>query len=172
MTNAGAASGTGTVTGAFTNSGSLSPGNGGTGIFRVVNGPFTQTASGTLNINLTPSGVAGTGYDQVLITGAPGTAVLGGTLALQPQTGVLYVAGTNYDIVNAAGGISGAFATTTGATISPFLSFNRVGTTGIVTIAGTNQVYRLTVAGRLMRLGSAPRRLRTRFLWPTASRVW
>src|SRR5437870_2580157 len=68
VTNAGAASGTGTVTGAFTNSGSLSPGNGGTGIFRVVNGPFTQTASGTLNINLTPSGVAGTGYDQVLIT--------------------------------------------------------------------------------------------------------
>src|SRR5439155_4540377 len=143
VTNAGALSGTGTVTGAFTNSGSLSPGNGGTGIFRVVNGPFTQTASGTLNIDLTPSGTAGTGYDQVLITGAPGTAVLGGTLALHPQTGVLYVAGTNYDVVNAAGGISGAFASTTGGTISPFLNFSN---TGIVTIAGTNQVYRLTVA--------------------------
>jgi outer membrane autotransporter protein len=90
--------------------------------------------------------VAGTGYDQVLITGVPGTAVLGGTLALSPQTGVLYVAGTNYDVVNAAGGISGAFATTTGATISPFLSFAKVGTTGIVTIAGTNQVYRITVS--------------------------
>jgi outer membrane autotransporter protein len=146
VTNAGAASGTGMVTGAFTNSGSLSPGNDGTGIFGVVNGPFTQTASGTLNIDLTPSGVAGTGYDQILVTGTPGTAVLDGTLALQPQTGVLYVAGTNYDIINAAGGISGAFATTTGATISPFLSFNRAGTTGIVTIAGTNQVYRLTVS--------------------------
>ena len=57
----------------------------------------------------------GTGYDQVLVTGTPGTAALGGTLALQPQSDVLYVAGTNYDIVNAAGGISGAFATTTGA---------------------------------------------------------
>src|SRR5438270_804252 len=145
VTNAGAASGTGTVTGAFTNSATLSPGNGGPGIFHVVNGPFTQTATGSLNIDLTPSGVAGTGYDQVLVTGAPGTAVLGGTLALNPQTGVLYVAGTNYDIVNAAGGITGAFATTTGATISPFLTFNKVGATGIVTISGTNQVYRLTV---------------------------
>jgi autotransporter-associated beta strand protein len=146
VTNAGATSGTGTVTGAFTNSGSLSPGNTGIGIFHVVNGPFTQTAAGTLNINLTPSGVAGTGYDQVLVTGTPGTAVLGGTLALNPQTGVLYVAGTNYDVVNAAGGISGSFASTTGGTISPFLSFTKVGTTGIVTLAGTQQVYRLTVS--------------------------
>ena len=79
----------------------------------------------------------------MLITGAPGTAVLGGTLALHPQTGVLYVAGTNYDVINAAGGISGSFASTTGSTISPFLSFAN---TGIVTIAGTNQVYRITVA--------------------------
>ena len=117
--------------------------NGTTGIFRVVNGPFTQTATGTLNIDLTPSNVAGTGYDQVLITGVPGTAVLGGTLALHPQTGVLYVAGTNYDVVNAAGGITGAFSSTTGGTISPFLGFSN---TGIVTIAGTNQVYRITVA--------------------------
>ena len=96
-----------------------------------------------MNIDLTPSSVAGTGYDQVLITGTPGTAILGGTLALHPQTGVLYVAGTNYDVINAAGGITGSFATTTGNTISPFLSF---ATTGIVTIAGTNQVYRITVS--------------------------
>jgi outer membrane autotransporter protein len=59
---------------------------------------------------------------------------------------VLYVAGTNYDIVNAAGGIIGAFATTTGATISPFLSFNKIGATGIVTLTGTDQVYGLTVS--------------------------
>jgi autotransporter-associated beta strand protein len=143
VTNAGALSGSGTVTGAVSNSGSLSPGGTGTtGIFNVVNGPFTQTAAGTLNIDLTPSGVAGTGYDQVLVTGAPGTAILNGTLALHPQTGVLYLAGTNYDIVDAAGGITGAFASTTGATISPFLNLS---TTGIVTVSGTDQVYRLTV---------------------------
>ena len=144
VTNAGTASGTGTVTGAFTNSGQLYPGtNGTTGIFNVVNGPFTQTSTGTLNIDLTPTATPGTGYDQVRVTGVPGTAVLGGTLALHPQTGVLYVAGTNYDVVNAAGGITGAFSSTTGGTISPFLSFSN---TGIVTIAGTNQVYRITVA--------------------------
>nr|NUR37703.1 hypothetical protein [Sphingomonas sp.] len=144
FTNAGTLSGNGTVVGALTNSGTLSPGNS-PGIFHVVNGPLTLTGTSNLIIQLTPSAVPGTGYDQVLVTGTPGTAVLGGTLTLQPQTGVLYVAGTNYDIVDASGGITGSFATTTGGTISPFLSFTKAGTTGIVTISGTHQVYRLTV---------------------------
>src|SRR5205823_3330745 len=61
VANAGAASGSGTVNGSFTNSGSLSPGNS-PGIFHIINGPFTQTSTGTLNIDLTPSNVAGTGY--------------------------------------------------------------------------------------------------------------
>src|SRR6185312_17034287 len=73
VTNAGAISGSGTVTGALTNNGSLSPGGNATGIFTVAGGPLTLTGTSTLNIQLTPSGTPGTGYDQVLVTGTPGT---------------------------------------------------------------------------------------------------
>ncbi|WP_186728909.1 autotransporter outer membrane beta-barrel domain-containing protein [Sphingomonas panacisoli] len=139
VANAGTLSGTGTIVGAVTNTGTVAPGNS-PGILNIT-GSYTQTAAGTLAIELTPSAVAGTGYDRVAVSGAPGTAALAGTLALTPSTG-LYVAGTTYDIVTATGGVTGAFATVSGGTISPFLSFTP---TGIVTIAGTNQVYRLTV---------------------------
>ena len=140
VANAGALSGTGTVNGTLTNSGTVSPGNAGIGILNV-NGAFVQTGTGTLAVDLTTSGVAGTGYDQVLVTGTPGTAMLAGTLAITKPTG-LYVAGTAYDVVKASGGISGGFTTVTGNTISPFIN---LATTGIVSLTGTNQVYRLTV---------------------------
>ncbi|MEG3154478.1 autotransporter domain-containing protein [Sphingomonas sp. RB1R13] len=140
VANAGALSGTGTVNGTLTNSGTVSPGNAGIGILNV-NGAFVQTGTGTLAVDLTTSGVAGTGYDQVLVTGTPGTAMLAGTLAITKPTG-LYVAGTTYDVVKASGGISGGFTTVTGNTISPFIN---LATTGIVSLTGTNQVYRLTV---------------------------
>jgi fibronectin-binding autotransporter adhesin len=140
VANAGSLSGTGTVNGTLTNSGTVSPGNAGIGILNV-NGAFVQTGTGTLAVDLTTSGVAGTGYDQVLVTGTPGTAMLAGTLAITKPTG-LYVAGTTYDVVNASGGISGGFTTVTGNTISPFIN---LATTGIVSLTGTNQVYRLTV---------------------------
>jgi outer membrane autotransporter protein len=123
-----------------TNSGTVSPGNAGIGILNV-NGAFVQTATGTLAVDLTTSGVAGTGYDQIVVTGLPGTATLAGTLAITKPTG-LYVAGTTYDVVTASGGISGGFTTVTGNTISPFIN---LATTGIVSLTGTNQVYRLTV---------------------------
>lgn len=139
VANAGTLSGTGTIVGAVTNTGTVAPGNS-PGILNVT-GSYTQTAAGTLAIELTPSAVAGTGYDRVAVSGVPGTAALAGTLALTASTG-LYTAGATYDIVTATGGVTGAFATVTGATVSPFLSFTP---TGIVTISGTNQVYRLTV---------------------------
>ncbi|MBL0114347.1 MAG: autotransporter outer membrane beta-barrel domain-containing protein [Sphingomonadales bacterium] len=119
--------------------GTVAPGNS-PGILNI-DGSFTQTATGTLAIELTPSAVAGTGYDQVSVTGLVGTAALDGTLALAPAAG-LYTAGATYDIVSATGGITGGFATITGATLSPFLSFTA---TGIVTTATPAQVYRLTV---------------------------
>ncbi|WP_219893696.1 beta strand repeat-containing protein [Aquisediminimonas profunda] len=137
--NAGRLSGAGTIVGAVTNSGTVAPGNS-PGIL-TIDGSYTQTATGTLAIELTPTAVAGTGYDQVSVIGTPGTAALDGTLALAPAAG-LYTAGATYDIVSATGGISGNFATVTGATLSPFLSFTA---TGIVTTATPAQVYRLTV---------------------------
>ena len=142
VANAGALSGTGTVIGAVTNSGTLSPGNNSIGIFSV-DGSYSQTAAGTLAIQLTPAAVpvAGTNYDQLLVTGSPGTATLGGTLALAPASG-LYVAGATYDVVNASGGISGNFATISGNVLSPFITLTP---TGVVTLSGTDQVFRLTV---------------------------
>lgn len=140
VANAGTLSGAGLVNGTVTNSGTFGPGNS-PGIF-TINGSFVQTATGTLAIELTPSAVPGTGYDQVVVIGAPGTAALAGTLAITRAAG-LYVNGSTYDIINASGGITGGFTTITGTTISPFINLTN---TGIVTIAGTNQVYRLTVA--------------------------
>ena len=138
VSNAGTLSGAGTVVGNVVNSGTLAPGNS-PGIFNI-NGSFTQTSTGVLAIQVTPSTVAGTGYDQVNVTGAPGTATLAGTAAISPATG-LYVAGSTYDIVTATGGITGAL-TLTGNMISPFINFAN---TGIVNITG-GQAYRLTIA--------------------------
>ena len=139
VANAGTLSGAGTINGTLTNSGNLRPGNS-PGII-TVNGAFVQTAAGTLNAELTPVATAGTGYDQVRVIGAPGTATLAGTLALAPSTG-LYTSGSIYNVVLADGGITGAFSTITGNVISPFLSFAN---TGIVTVLGAQQAYRLTV---------------------------
>ncbi|MCY7287146.1 MAG: autotransporter domain-containing protein, partial [Cryobacterium sp.] len=138
VTNAGTLSGTGTVVGNVVNSGILSPGNS-PGIFNIV-GSFTQTAAGTLAIEVTPLAVPGTGYDQVRVTGIPGTATLAGTAALTVGPG-LYVAGSTYDIVTSTGAMTGALALT-GNVISPFISFAN---TGIVGIGGGN-AYRLTIA--------------------------
>jgi outer membrane autotransporter protein len=146
VTNASSLSGTGTVNGAVTNSGTLSPGNGGIAIFNV-NGSYAQTSTGTLAIQLVSAAapVAGTHYDQLLVSGTPGTAVLNGTLALSPSSSTLtspFVDGATYDVVSASGGISGNFSAITGNVVSPFVTLTP---TGVVTISGTEQVYRLTV---------------------------
>ena len=109
VANAGTLSGTGRVNGVLTNTGTLSPGNS-PGIF-TVNGAYSQGATGTLAVEITPSAVAGTGYDQLLVTGTPGTAALGGTLAVTMANGLgtpagPYVAGATYDVVSAGGGMS------------------------------------------------------------------
>ena len=144
VANLGDLSGNGTVVGNVVNGGTLSPGDDGPGIFNI-NGSYTQTAAGTLAIEILASDapVAGVDFDQVLVTGAPGTAALDGTLALDVSDAgsAPYVDGTTYDILIADGGISGDFATISGTELSPFISFDP----SIVTIAGTQEAYRLTV---------------------------
>lgn len=137
VTSAGTLTGSGVINGAVVSSGALRPGTS-PGILRV-NGSFAQTATGVYTAELTPTATPGTGYDQVNVTGA---ATLAGTLALAPATG-LYVAGTTYDVVVASAGITGDFTSITGNVLSPFLSF---ADTGVVTLTGTQQAYRLTVA--------------------------
>ena len=99
----------GVINGNVSNSGTLSA-NGAIGMMSV-NGNYTQSSSGTLKIEVTPTGgksAAGTGYDQLNVTGS---ATLAGTLAVQVGSGT-YTVGTKYDIVQAGKGISGQFSQT------------------------------------------------------------
>jgi autotransporter-associated beta strand protein len=99
--------GHGTVGGNVSNGGIVEPG-GSIGIL-TINGNYTQTSAGLLNIEVTPSAVAGIGYDQLVVHGA---ASLAGTLGVQVDTGT-YTIGTTYNIIAAAGGVSGQFSTIT-----------------------------------------------------------
>jgi uncharacterized protein with beta-barrel porin domain len=109
FTNMGVLSGTGTISGNLVHSGVLSPGNS-IGTIRVT-GNFTHT-SGTYVTEVTSQGQS----DRILITG---TANLqGGQVAVNPVAGQVFAPVTRYTILNAAGGLSGAFS---GVSSTPFL---------------------------------------------------
>ena len=133
----------GVITGAVTNSGTIAPGHS-PGIISIV-GSFTQTSTGTYAADVYGNGtstvVAGVDFDRIAVSGAPGTAALAGTLAIT-QNGGTYVTGTTYDIITTTGGISGAFTTVTGTSISAFQSLSNLVANG-GGIQGTN--YRLVV---------------------------
>ncbi len=102
--------GHGTIDGNVLNQGVVSPG-GSIGIL-TVDGNYTQTSGSTLTIEVTPSTVAGSGYDQLRVTGK---ASLAGTLAVQVDGGAYNVTssvGSAYDILHAASAVSDRFATT------------------------------------------------------------
>jgi hypothetical protein len=71
--------GLGTVNGNFTNAGTLSLGFGGSTGILTVNGNYTQTLSGTLNIKIGGT-IAGTQYVQLVVAGTGHVATLAGTL--------------------------------------------------------------------------------------------
>ncbi len=97
--------GHGAIGGNVVNDGTVRPG-GSIGIL-TVDGDYTQNSGGTLNIEVTPSTVAGTGYDQLQVRGS---ASLSGALAVQVDRGT-YIVGSQYDILRATGGVSGSFTT-------------------------------------------------------------
>ena len=99
---AGTLAGHGTVGGTVTNSGTVAPG--GTIGTLTVSGNYTQGAGSTLGIEAD----AATSSELVV----SGAAALAGTLALTFDPGV-YVAGTQYTLVTAAGGVSGTFGALT-----------------------------------------------------------
>ncbi len=133
----------GHITGAVTNSGTIAPGHS-PGII-AISGSYTQTSTGTYAADVYGNGtttvVAGTDFDRIAVSGAPGTAALAGTLAVT-QNGGVYVAGTTYDIITTTGGITGNFATVTGTNLSAFLSLSNAAANG-GGIQGNN--YRLVV---------------------------
>ena len=108
--------GIGTIRGNLANAGQLSPGASPGTI--TVTGNFTQAATGTLTIEL----ASATSFDSLAITG---TATLGGTLAVSGLNGFVPQAGQTFPIIDAAGGVSGKFATVSSpwGTVSPMLKF-------------------------------------------------
>lgn len=98
----GSLSGTGSIQArSFTNGGMLHVGDD-PGTIDIA-GNYTQLPTGTLQIEVGPTSVS-----QLNVTGA---AALAGTLALEPVDGATIRLGQTYDILNATGGISGAFST-------------------------------------------------------------
>jgi autotransporter-associated beta strand protein len=101
----GTLSGTGTVVGSLTNSGTVRPGNS-PGTLNVV-GSYTQTSSGTLRAEV----ASPTNYDKISISVLPGTANLNGTIAptllggYRPQPGQVFPG-----VVTTTGGVVGTFS--------------------------------------------------------------
>lgn len=95
--------GHGRIDGLLSNSGNVAPG-GSVGILTVAD--YTQSSSGTLSIEVTPSTVPGTGHDQLNVLGS---AQLAGTLAVKVGSG-RFALGSAYNIVHAGAGLSGTFA--------------------------------------------------------------
>ena len=130
--------GHGTITGAVTNTAGGIVAPGGTIGTLTVSGNYTQGSTSTLSIEVSP-----TAASKLDVTG---TAILAGTLKLVYDPGVY--SGTTYDIVHAAGGISGTFGTVTsnaGAAITQSLAYtgtdvNLVDPTGSFEVAPTTDI--------------------------------
>ena len=69
-------------------------------------GNYTQSGSGMLVLDATPTMTIGTGYSQLL---ANGRATLSGALGVDLGSGT-YAIGGKYDLIHASGGVSGIFS--------------------------------------------------------------
>jgi hypothetical protein len=120
--------GTGVINGLVNNNGSISPGYPlGT---LTVNGNYSQTAAGALNIVIGGMAV-GTQYSQLTVTGA---ASLNGSLNISVSNGFAPNAGNQFTILKFASG-SGTFSITNGLYISNGLAFFPVySTTNLVLV--------------------------------------
>jgi len=110
----GTVSGNGTVGGDLANpAGKIAPGNS-PGILSV-DGNYTQSAGGTLEIELASNGgVAGTDHDRLAVTLA---ASLDGALDLQLDGGYSPTIGDSFAGIVTAGALSGQFATTSNVVV-------------------------------------------------------
>jgi phage baseplate assembly protein gpV len=102
----GALSGAGTVNGNVTNAGKVSPGGDGAAGVLTINGTYTQTDSGVLLIELGGT-TAGTGYDQLKVSGA---ASLAGTLTVSLLDSFTPASGDSFQVLTFASR-TGDFAT-------------------------------------------------------------
>jgi hypothetical protein len=125
--NGGFLSGTGNINASVTNGGQVIPGGTGAAGTLAINGNYTQTATGSLNIELGGT-IPGSQYDQLNVNGS---AYLGGTLNLRILPNLGHVCGGTFAIVNGSP-VSGTFATVNGLsqpgglTLSPAYSSTSV----------------------------------------------
>ena len=104
VNSAGLLSGTGT-TGSVVNDGMVQPGDAGIGQLHI-DGDFSQTASGQLDIEIDAAGVSPSVNNDHLH--ATGTANVNGILNVVAAPGA-YSTGTQYTVLSATGGVTGAF---------------------------------------------------------------
>jgi hypothetical protein len=119
LTLTGTLSGSGMVQGNVINSGVIQPGQPGVPGILTINGNYTQTASGTLNIEIGGPN-PGTGYDQLVVTG---TATLDGTLNVSLLNGFVPNVGDRFQILT-FGSRSGDFMTENGLDLGGGLRFD------------------------------------------------
>ena len=107
--------GSGTINGNVMNSGTISPGNS-PGILSI-NGSYTATTGSRYDAEIAGLGGAGAlnGHDSIVVSGLPGTYSIqsGAELNVIKLNGFEPAKGDSFRIVNAAGGITGAFSTFT-----------------------------------------------------------
>jgi autotransporter-associated beta strand protein len=117
---AGTLGGNGTIAGLVTNNGTIAPGNS-IGLL-TVNGSFVQSAGSIYQVELNAAGQ----NDRINVTGAPGTAVIQGGTVQVLAAGGTYGKSTTYTILNATGGVSGAYAGVTSnlAFLTPSLAYD------------------------------------------------
>ena len=114
---AGTLGGNGTIAGLVTNNGIIAPGNSiGT---LTINGNFVQNAGSIYQVQVNPSGQS----DRINTSGT--ATINGGMVQVQAQSGT-YARNTTYTILNATGGVSGAYSSVTSnfAFLTPSLSYD------------------------------------------------
>jgi T5SS/PEP-CTERM-associated repeat protein len=112
---AGEIHGNGNLVGHVQNGGLVSPGTSPGALH--IDGPYTQSASGELLIEL----ASDLSYDQLLVTGK---ATLDGTLRVATIGGFMPTMGDVFEVLRADGGILDAFATLTLPLLAPNLDWN------------------------------------------------
>ncbi len=107
--------GSGTINGNVLNAGIISPGNS-PGILSI-NGSYTATTGSRYDAEIAGLGGAGApnGHDSIVVSGLPGTYSIqsGAGLNVIKLNGFEPAKGDSFRIINAAGGITGAFSTFT-----------------------------------------------------------
>jgi hypothetical protein len=137
--NGGILIGSGTVVSTVTNAGIIAPGSQSSAGVLTVNGSYTQTSTGTLNLKIGGT-TAGTQFDQLQISGA---AVFAGTLNLSILNNFVPAIGNTFALIGFASR-TGDFATENGRTQGARLFDPGYTTTGLNLLANatdTNQRF-------------------------------